>query len=599
VGASKVLIDGCFFNLDHRTTLRTPFNPSWYLPDWQQMRELNDYIARLQGVITELRRPRRVAVLMPTSSIMADYLPSDDEASRKGMQVLARVVRELQRHNIEYDVLGENSVVAGTIEESGEFTITGRYTNTYDTLILPYCRLVGKGLFVFLEKLALKKGTIVFVDQAPEGNQDDGVTSAFTARVDKFLRNRQETVEVVAAKEMGAYLARKEPFVRVSVNGKRYPDIWAARGSCPACDIYILHNTSDRRDCFATAKLTAAKHFYLVDCTDGSLQEIKEVEHEDEVSVVSLNFAPRQTHVVAASSSKVNTTAKKSRGAPLPAVSARNYRIILKDHWNFQPDSPNILPLAAWNTRIGLSRESGGFSHYSESYFEIREIPDQCVLTMAGAVASVTGQSGNATVELFVNGNLVEEYDPEALSEEEGEAPPRQPWESLLGETTPKYDIRDLLIRGFNRISVRTVGLYTHPPAVLYPLLIAGSFAISRGAKGWIVDVPKAVVGYDSWTRHGFPYLSGTGIYSQGFEVPTEYKQIMLRFSQTSGGIDVAVNGKEQGTYNWHPMELDITKACVSRRNLLTVRVRNTLDNLLRMNARPSGLIGEAYLDIY
>lgn len=600
VGPSRMLIDGFFFNLDHRNTIRTPFNPSWYSPDWGQMRELTDYMARLQAIVPGLQRARRIAVVMPTTSIMADYLPSNDEVSRKGLQALTKVVRELQRHNIEYDLLSESSVVGSTVRAKGDFVLTGENKNAYDTVILPYCRLIGKGLFVFLEKLALRKGRVVFVDQAPEGNLDDGVTSAFTARVDKFLRNRQETVRIVPAKEMGAYVAKQEPFLRVTVSGKRYPDIWASRGSGRGHELYILHNTSDKRDCFATVKFAPAKHFYLVDCCDGTLHEIKNVEKRDEASVVSLNFAPRQTHIVAASSSKVTSAAKKGKGAPLPAVFSRNYRIILKDHWNFRPDSLNILPLAAWNTRIGLSRESGGFSHYCESYFEVREIPDQCVLTMAGGLASVTGQTGDATVEVFINGNLVEEYEPLAQLEEEGEEmPPPPPWEPFLGYATPKYDIRDLLIRGFNRVSVRTVGLFAHPPTVLYPLLVAGSFAISRGAKGWIVDVPKGVVGYDSWTRHGYPYLSGAGIYSQGFEVPTDYKQIMLRFSQTSGGIDVAVNDMEQGTYNWHPMELDITKACVARRNVLTVRVRNTLDNLLRMNARPSGLIGEAYLDIY
>ncbi|MBD3315916.1 MAG: hypothetical protein GF344_09030 [Chitinivibrionales bacterium] len=597
VGSSSQLIDGFFFNLDHRNTIRTPFNPSWYSPDWEQMRELTDYMARLQTLIRGLDRSRRVAVLMPTTSIMVDYLPSDNEASRKGAQILNRIVRELQRHNIDYDILSESRVAGSTIQEDGSFVTDGERGSAYETLILPCCRLMGKSLFIFCEKLALKKGSIVFVEQAPEGNLDDGITSAFTARIDKFLRNRQDTVQVIPVKEFGSYLTKIKPFVRISVSGKRYADIWAARGIVGESEIYILHNTSYKRDCFAKLKFAEDRHFRLIDCCDGEFQEIDDTQNDEGISVFSLNFAPRRTYIVAASPSKEDIEPKIGKAALLPATSSRNYRIILKDQWNFWPGSPNILPLAAWNTRIGLSRESGGFSHYCESYFEVREIPDQCVLTMAGGLESVTGRTGDARVELFINGNIIEEYECSSQEEEGDVAPP--PWESFLGISTPKYDIRDQLIRGYNRISVRTVGLFAHPPTVLYPMLIAGSFAIKRGAKGWVVDTPKAVIGYDSWTRHGFPYLSGIGVYSQGFEVPTEYKQIMLRFSQTSGGLEVAINDQELGTYNWSPMELDITKSCVSRRNLLTVRVRNTLDNLLRMNVRPSGLIGEAYLDIY
>jgi hypothetical protein len=46
-------------------------------------------------------------------------------------------------------------------------------------------------------------------------------------------------------------------------------------------------------------------------------------------------------------------------------------------------------------------------------------------------------------------------------------------------------------------------------------------------------------------------------------------------------------------------MEIDITELCGSKRNELAVSVVNTIDNLLRMNNRPSGLIGEVYLDVY
>jgi hypothetical protein len=73
----------------------------------------------------------------------------------------------------------------------------------------------------------------------------------------------------------------------------------------------------------------------------------------------------------------------------------------------------------------------------------------------------------------------------------------------------------------------------------------------------------------------------------------------VLRFSQVSDTIDVSINGNSPTILNWHPMELDITDACNSKRNELTVRIVNTLDNILRMNNRPSGLIGEAYVDVY
>ena len=59
------------------------------------------------------------------------------------------------------------------------------------------------------------------------------------------------------------------------------------------------------------------------------------------------------------------------------------------------------------------------------------------------------------------------------------------------------------------------------------------------------------------------------------------------------------MNGHSLGILNWQPMAIDITKLVEQRRNVIKVSIVNTFDNLLRMNGRASGLLGEVYLDIY
>jgi hypothetical protein len=137
------------------------------------------------------------------------------------------------------------------------------------------------------------------------------------------------------------------------------------------------------------------------------------------------------------------------------------------------------------------------------------------------------------------------------------------------------------------------------PLTIIYPPVIAGTFSIVKGSSGWILTNTPLAAGHDSWTKYGYPYLSGAGVYKQVFELPGEYNRLVLRFSQVSDSIGVTVNGKELGILNWHPMEVDITDVCETRRNELSVRVVNTIDNILRMNGRPSGLMGEVYVDVY
>jgi hypothetical protein len=170
---------------------------------------------------------------------------------------------------------------------------------------------------------------------------------------------------------------------------------------------------------------------------------------------------------------------------------------------------------------------------------------------------------------------------------------------NLFGNNTFLYNLKDQIRKGINRISYRTLGLVYDPLTIVYPPLIAGTFSIIKGSAGWIVSNMPPVVGHDSWTKYGYPYLCGTGVYKQIFELPGEYNRLILRFSHVSDTIDVAVNSRPLGTLNWHPMEIDITDICESRRNELRVRVVNTLDNILRMTSRPSGLLGEVFVDVY
>jgi hypothetical protein len=68
--------------------------------------------------------------------------------------------------------------------------------------------------------------------------------------------------------------------------------------------------------------------------------------------------------------------------------------------------------------------------------------------------------------------------------------------------------------------------------------------------------------------------------------------------SQASGVVDIKINGKQVGKFLWQPIEADITNLCESKRNELVVVVANTIDNIVRMNGRPSGILGDMYLDV-
>jgi hypothetical protein len=595
-GPARILIDGCFFNLDHRNNVRTPFNPFWYSPCWNYMNSLTSYSSRISELVNGVQFSRPAAIVMPTSSLLVDYIPGNSENLKRGLSAIQKTIDELQRQNIAYDIISEDFFVSCLVRTNGEFGTANRIRKgNYQVAIIPYARLIKRTVLSQIEKLVAQKGKVIFTGEAPIGTIEDGASSFMATRIAKLLSSHKELTQVIPAKEMGPFLKHIDPAAKVSVAGKRCPEIYTASGSGQGYDIHILHNTADKRDFFANVSVPAAQHIYIADCQNGELTEIKNVTRVENLSCVELSFSPRATYVLITSS--VASAPSKSQGISKTALTPRNYRVVLKDQWLFVPDSLNVLPLANWNNRIGLSRESGGYSHYSEAYLEAKEIPEICILSICGSLVphSCDNTTGK-TMEVSVNGTIVDPVKDETNSE--GVAPLASII-SFCGRKTPKYDIKNLLTKGFNRISIRTVNLTGDPRVLAYPPFIAGTFSISKGARGWTIDKTVCTAGNDSWTKYGFPYMSGSGVYKQDFELPSDYKRIMLRFSMTSGPITIFMNQKELGTFAWHPMEIDITEACEQRRNTLEVRVLNTMDNLLRMNGRPSGLTGEVYLDVY
>ncbi|MBD3319986.1 MAG: hypothetical protein GF350_02720 [Chitinivibrionales bacterium] len=606
IGNSTILMDGLFFNLDYRNYVKTPFNCFWYSREWHAVKDLCAYSSRMQEISKDIHFARDVAVLLPTHSILADYLPSNDDSVNKGMLRLHKVIGELQKLDLDFDIITEELLLSSSIRTTADFGTADRIRKgNYHALIVPYSHLISKSVFVFLEKLVARKGTVVFVEEPPQGSLDEGINSSFTSRVQKLLSSKRGNATVAGIKEIGRALDHIAPSAKVTVHGKKCPDIALAHGESPGYNMFLFHNVSEKNEYFASIELPREKHLYFIDCEKGEVHEIGDVQLKEDTIRTSLYFMPKQSYVLVSSKTKLGATETGRKKHPVNSYGTqqRNYRVVLRNQWEFAPDSLNILPLASWNTRIGLSREYGGFSHYYEAYFETSAIPGICYLVLSGMGGFKQGALLNdSEIELTVNGNKIDNFKPlETDCEDEASAELHR---TILTNTpfiknSIVCNLRSFITKGYNRIAMRTIGLVNDPPVILYPPIIAGKFSIHRGTRGWIVSDSQPEVEVDSWTRYGYPYLSGSGTYKQVFEVPSDYNRLILRFGKTSGGITVALNGEEVASMNSSPFEIDATKACKMKRNELAVRVDNTVDNVLRMNRRASGIIGDVYLDVY
>ena len=607
-GPSRILIDGCFSNVDQRSYIKTPCNSSWYSPGWEHTKSLCMYIARSQEMLRDVHWNCPVAILSPEASIRTTCNPAHKESVMRGWELFRKTLHAVERCGIRYDIISENLLTSCTIRTNGEFGTADRIRKgNYQVLLIPFAPWLSRETLSFIEKLVQKDGVVYSIDEAPKGTIEDGTSATITTRIDKIFNSKKGKAKVIAIGEAEEKIGEMQTAVRLVVSGKPGAELFCSWGSGEGYELYVIHNRSESKEYNARLTVPENKHFAMVNCESGELHEIENVEHDKNGSILLINASPKSTYFIIASQSRIASQSpdKQSRLQVNPFTGIqRSYRIVFKDQWTFEPRSLNALPLTNWNVRIGLSRESGGFSHFYESYFQVNALPKSCFFVLNGLGGLLSkGLQLDSFIELNVNGLRINGELPR-LESNENELKPEVHAASmtilrLFGKQAACYDISNSLTHGFNRVSLRTTGLATDPHAMVYPPVIMGNFAITKGQNGWALDRANGMAGHSSWTKHGYPYLSGMGIYSQSFEIPSEYEKLVLRLSQVSGTTDIRLNEKPLGVFNWHPMEMDVTSFCEQKRNELVISVVNTMDNLLKMSRRPSGLIGEVYLDVY
>ncbi len=591
-GASRVIVDGLYFNVDQRNAYKTPYNPSWYSPDWEHVRLLCDYAARAREAASGLHTSCEVAVLHPGDVLMGDYTPGDGAAAAAGLSRFRNAIKALCCFGKGFDIITEDLLLTCMVRQSGEFATADRIRKgNYQALVVPYATLVTRSLLVFLEKLAIKGTTLVFIDEAPKGTNEDGATANVLSRIQKMIAPWRGNVHVVPVSELNNALCAVKPEALIMRESGESADIGVQVYHDEGGRLYVLHNTLSDADQTVIVEVQAEKHFAVLDCVNGRMIEIEPYEVEKNTARLRLAFSPLQTIFVAATAVK-QAVQPPSLDQPSPfTLPQRTYRIIFKEQWDFEPRSPSVMPLSNWAVRIGLSRESGQISHFYEATFEARDIPPEAVLMINGMNPTRAPFHG---VEVTVNNLRVDNE-----SESGAKSGPGAHLISIFGEKAQCFNISKKIIRGLNRISIRTTGTAIDPQTLVYPPLIAGNFSIAKGSHGLAMDKIAPLAEHDSWTKHGYPYLSGRGYYAQTFEVPNDYDRLMLRFSKTSGTVHVRINEADVGILHWSPMEIDVTKYCNAQRNRLEVEAVNTVDNVIRLSGRPSGITGEVYIDVY
>lgn len=169
---------------------------------------------------------------------------------------------------------------------------------------------------------------------------------------------------------------------------------------------------------------------------------------------------------------------------------------------------------------------------------------------------------------------------------------------SKIDAEIKEIDINEFLIVGMNTVAVRLVAT-RRTDGILDLLKIVGDFSLIQLREEYIISDQKTHIDIGDWTKQGFPFFSGTAVYETSFDLPASYSNGKL-FLNLDCGEDIAeveVNNSKPIILPWNPYKADITSLVKPGKNLIIIKITNTLINILEGVQKKSGLLNEPFIE--
>jgi hypothetical protein len=224
--------------------------------------------------------------------------------------------------------------------------------------------------------------------------------------------------------------------------------------------------------------------------------------------------------------------------------------------------------LGAWEMQLPQERDNAVYpvTLWYRTSFGIKDVPSDTRML-------IDGFSGSA-YRLFVNGNEIAD-------------PGRR---SKLDAEIKEVGIQAYIHEGINHIAVR-LDVQRRTDGILDLLKIIGDFALMKVKDTFVIAKREPIIKIGDWTKQGYPFFSGTGVYRTEVTIPSKYSDGKLYLEADCGEdvLEISVNGNTI-VRPWHPYRIDLSEYVQTGSNTIELRVTNTLINILEAVKKPSGL---------
>jgi hypothetical protein len=618
LGTNYFMPHAVYYSLEGFRKWECPPDEFYHEPYWPYYRLLADYLARLSALFAGGEHVAQVAVLVPTASGWACQAPlaaspnfSSSEEKQRADELhqlehtFESVSEELLRQRYDFDYVTEE-LLARAQAAQGALTITGeggRALESFRVLVLPRVRVLASATLPVLEAFAESGGILIFVESLPDASLEEGVDRQVAEWSHALLERFPDTVFFVrtARRELVSALARAvEPDCLIPDNrdvlalryrhgarpaSPRRGAIAAGkpgRATCAPREYYFLTNTSTETDYAALPVALAGSpsadgsgQAYELDPETGRLHELAATVEDGRVRV-TLDLPRLGSRVLLLAPGKVE--AAPARPRVLPVVRRLTS---LPRQWEFEALGGNFLPLASWEMvpdSYDTGREWLGYSVEYRTRLRVSRKPRWARLLLDGVLRQelYEGRS-RKPVAVRLNGQEVPDFQPSTH------------YDRLCFEA----EVTDLLRAGENELVISGRGGMGEAIHLDQAQYLIGDFSLAWRGRQWVVAPPRRELSVGSWAEQGYPFFSGVGRYRATFHAPRRFPEgrLLLRFGLVAELVDVRLNGEAVGVRAWPPYDVEVTGKLRPGRNEVELHIANTLHNLFRRDARPSGLL--------
>ena len=625
---------------------------------WKYYDRFTEYMARLGHILSGGRHVAKVLMLYPINSIWTNYIPQSrndvGNATEFSFNYMTDTLLKLH-YDFDYvdeDILNEAEIKNGKIRiRDEEYSllilppVTHIQKDTFDS-IQKFLQSGGKIIADSLLPIGLldydKKDSVKRVERL-FGVNPEKLLKDFSNGAKFGIKHKNSRGDVYLLNGKGMHRERKKKELQKIIANCITPDV-----TISSEDVFYLHRVKDEFDLYffvntkqsdlGDVKITFEKTGKpeLWDANEGEMRPVLVYDIKNARLQLNLDFPASGSHIVIINSQaeekfikQTNLVIQEFDGQTLKGYKTddgdekvyakirteagikslntdpgKNFRPIRTGkEFDFRIEGDNALCINNWKMKSGEPESADDFFKtdfddsgwldvtmgawemqlpqerdeekypiillYRTSFF-IKDIPSRLKLLVDGF------SGGDYT--LYINGSEIED----------------KGRRSKLDAEIKEIDIREFAKGGKNTIAVKLTA-ERRTDGILDLLKITGDFALESEENGFFIVKEPGKIRTGDWTKQGYPFYSGTGVYSTQIKIPEKYTggKLFLDIDCGEDVLEVSINNSKGIIVPWHPYRLDISGLVKPGSNLIELKVTNTLINILEAVQKKSGLFRE------